>query len=204
VASDMGSRTGQAEARMNRSGLRPFLFTVVLYASLELLVTLISLYTRPQGSLVGVFRSADTIPLHLLYLFLGGVALGLLYVLVFRRFDLGLVLLIPTIVVLTDLDHLPSALGIDQPIRPTHSLIFVAVAFVLVATVIRRLDLSFAVMSGFFAHLAVDTGLFPPFSPVSFNYYTLGDYQPAFIALALSSALVAGYLGKRRTITVKR
>jgi len=203
VASDMESRTGQSEVRMNRSELRPVLLTVVLYASLDLLVTFISLYTQPKGGLVGVFRSADTIPLHLFFLALGGVALGLLSILVFRRFDLGLVVLIPSIVILTDLDHLPSALGIDQPIRPTHSLVFIAVAFVLVATVIRRPDLSFAVMSGFFAHLAVDTGLFPPFSPISFNYYTLGDYQPAFIALALSSALVAGYLGKRRTITVK-
>jgi hypothetical protein len=188
---------------MNRSELRPVFLTIVLYASLNLLVTLISLYTRPQGSLVGVFRSADTIPLHLVFLAIGGVALGLLSVLVFRRFDLGLVVLIPSVVVLTDLDHLPSALGIDQPIRPTHSLIFIAVAFVLVATVIRRLDLSFAVMSGFFVHLSVDTGLFPPFSPISFNYYVLGDYQLIFIVLALSSALVAGYLGKRRMITVK-
>ncbi|MDA4114488.1 MAG: hypothetical protein OK474_10625 [Thaumarchaeota archaeon] len=187
----------------NRSELRPVLLAVVLYGSLELLVTLISLYTRPPGSLVGVFRSVDTIPSHLFLLALGGVALGLLSGLAFRRLDLGLVLLILSVVVLTDLDHLPSALGIDQPIRPTHSLIFIAVAFVLVATVIRRLDLSFAVMSGFFAHLAVDTGLFPPFSPVSFNYYSLGNYQLVLIALALSSALAAGYLSKRRTITVK-
>ena len=189
---------------MNRSELRPVLLTIVLYASLDLLVTLISLYTRPPGSLVGVFRSLDTIPLHLFFLALGGVALSLLSVLVFRRFDLGLIVLIPSVVILTDLDHLPSALGIDQPIRPTHSFIFIAVAFVLVATVIRRLDLSFAVMSGFFAHLTVDTGLFPPLSPVSFTYYSLGEYQPVFIALAVSSALVAGYLGKRRTITVNQ
>jgi hypothetical protein len=189
---------------MNRSELRPVLLTIVLYASLDLLVTLISLYVRPPGSLVGVFRPVSLIPLHVFYLALGGVALSLIAGITYRRLDLGLVILIPSIVVLTDLDHLPSALGMVQPIRPTHSLVFVAVAFVLVATVIRRLDLSFAVMSGFFAHLTVDTGLFPPLSPISFDYYNLGDYQPVFIALAVSSALVAGYLGGRRTITVKR
>jgi hypothetical protein len=183
---------------MNRQDLRPVLLTIILYATLDLLFTWVSLYTRPPGSLIGLFRSADTIPSHLLLLAAGGVALGLISTLVFRRFDLGLLVLIPSVVVLTDLDHLPSALGIVQPIRPAHSFIFIALAFILVATVIRRPDLSFAVMSGFFAHLGVDTGLFPPLSPFSFDYYTLGNYQAEFLALALVSALTAGYLGKRR------
>ncbi len=187
---------------MVRLELRPVLSTIILYASLDLLFTIVSVYTCPAGSLVGVFRSADLIPLHLLALAAGGLALALLSLLVYRRFDLDQLILIPSVVILTDLDHLPSALGIEQPVRPAHSLIFVAVVFILVATVIRRPDLSFAVMAGFFAHLSVDTGLFPPYSPVTFDYYVLGNYQYAFVALALASTLMAGYLGRQRSTRV--
>ena len=186
---------------MVKSDLRPVLLTAVLYAALVLVFTIISLYTRPAGSLIGLFRSTDTIPSHLLLLAAGGLALGLLPSLILRRVDLGLVILIPSIVVLTDLDHLPSALGIDQPVRPAPSFIFIALAVILVAPVIKRPDLSFAVMSGFFAHLGVDTGIFPPFSPVSFDYYKLADFQVAFLGVALVSALIAGYLAKGRTIS---
>src|SRR5271155_4335020 len=107
---------------MVRLELRPVLFTIILYGALDLLFTVVSVYTRPAGSLVGLFRSADLIPLHLLALAAGGVALALVSMLVYRRFDLDLLILIPSVVILTDLDHLPSALGIDQPIRPAHSL----------------------------------------------------------------------------------
>ena len=184
---------------MNNQNLRPVLLTILLYASLALVFTGVSMVTRPPGSLVGVLRPLGEIPSHVLLLAAGGVALGLLATLGLRRFDLWLWVLIPSIVVLTDLDHLPSALGLVQPVRPVHSLVFLAVAFVLVATIIRRPDLAFAVMSGFFAHLGVDTGIFPPFSPLSFAYYELAGYQLEFLLLASASALVAGLLGRRRT-----
>jgi hypothetical protein len=175
--------------------------TIVLYASLVLLFTVISLYISPQASQTGTFRALAAIPPHLLTLIGGGAILGLLAFAVFRRLDL--VLLIPSVVVLTDLDHLPSALGIAQPIRPAHSIVFIVTAFVLVAIIIKRLDLSFAVMSGFFVHLSIDTGQFPPFSPLSFDYYVLGNYTIIFVGLALVSALVAGYLGKRMSSNIK-
>jgi hypothetical protein len=186
---------GRTRTDVARHSFIPVFQTIALYVSLVLIFTVISIYSSPQASETGTFRALSAIPPHVLALVAGGTVLGLLAFAIFRRLDL--VLLIPSVVVLTDLDHLPSALGIAQPIRPAHSIVFIVTAFVLVATIIRRLDLSFAVMSGFFIHLSIDTGQFPPFSPLSFNYYTLGNYQTVFVGLALASGLLAGYLGKR-------
>ena len=104
---------------------------------------------------------------------------------------------------MVDLDHLPVALGIAQPIRPAHSLVFLATAVVLMATIIKRPSLSFAVMSGFFAHLGIDSGVFPAFSPINFTYYPLADYSWAFLALAVASSLGAGYYSRKESTRTK-
>lgn len=185
--------------RLDRSAV----LSVLLFASLVLAFTVISLYVSPPASETGRFRALDAIPGHLLLLAAGGAAIGLLSVVAFRRLDLTLVIVIPVFAVLLDLDHLPSALGLAQPVRPAHSFIFLAVTFILMATVIRRMDLSFAAMSGFFAHVGIDTGVFAPFSPVSFDYYALAEYDWLLLALAVASALGAGYYGKKRSLAVK-
>jgi len=179
-------------------GERAILWTVIIYAAIVLTFTAISLLASPLGSQTGKFRELSAIPDHLLYLAAFGVVLGLLGSLLYRRLDLNLIVLIPVLVVITDLDHLPSALGIAQPIRPAHSLIFIITVIAVLALVIRRPDIEAATLSAFFAHLSVDTGLFPPFSPISFAYYELSEYQAAFVALAIIAALVAGFLGRRR------
>jgi len=184
---------------MNNQNFRPVILTIILYAVLALVFTAVSMVSRPSGTLVGVLRPLDEIPAHVFLLAAGGLALGFLASLGLRRFDIWLVILIPSVVVLTDLDHLPSALGLVQAVRPVHSFVFLAVSFVAVAMIIRRLDLSVAVMSGFFAHLGVDTGIFPPLSPLSFSYYHLGPFQVEFLAAASACALAAGLLGRRRT-----
>jgi len=175
--------------------LRPAAGALALYAALVLLFTLVSLHAAPPASQTGVFRPLAKIPVHVFELAAGGLALGLVAYAISRRLDV--VLLIPAVVVLTDLDHLPSALGLAQPIRPAHSILFVVAAFVLVATIIKRLDLSFAAMSGFFIHLSIDTGQFPAFSPLSFRYSELGSYVGLFLTAAVASALLAGYLARR-------
>ncbi len=143
----------------------------------------------------------STIPEHVLVLGGFGVVLGLAGSLLYRRLDWNLVVLIPVLVVLLDLDHLPIALGVAQPIRPVHSLIFLALVVIATALVVQRPDTVAAVVCGFFAHLSVDTGLFPAFSPISFDYYDLADYKPLIVAAAVISALIAGYMGKRRSQT---
>ena len=67
------------------------------------------------------------------------------------------------------------------------------------AMIIKRPDLSFASMSGFFAHVAIDTGVFAPWSPFSFDYQSLAGYRFDFVTLAVAAAVAAGYVAKRRS-----
>jgi hypothetical protein len=172
-------------------------WTVVVYTALDFAFTVISLWTSPPASQIGLFRTLSTIPEHLVFLAGFGVVLGLVGSVIYRRLDLNLLILIPVLIVVTDLDHFPSALGMAQPIRPAHSLIFLVVVIATLALVIRRPDIEAATVSAFFAHLSIDTGLFPAFSPVSFAYYKLSTYQPVMIVAAIVAALAAGYLGRR-------
>jgi hypothetical protein len=161
-----------------------------------LLFTMISLYTAPQDSQIGTFRPVSTIPSHVLILALLGLGLGLTISVAQGRLDLGIVILVPILVVLTDLDHLPAFLGLAQPIRPAHSVIFIVCTITLMAMVIRKTGVELASLSAFFAHLSVDTGIFPPFSPVSFQYYDLGGFRIPFLLAAVAFALGAGLLMK--------
>jgi len=181
-------------------GNRAILWTVLIYAGVELAFTILSLRTSAPGSQTGVFRQLSAIPNHLGDLVGFGIALGLLGSLVYRRLDLNLLVLVPVLVVLTDLDHLPSALGMSQPIRPAHSIIFIVAVVAILALVIRRPDIEAATVAAFFAHLSIDTGQFPAFSPVSFVYYDLSSYQFEMVASAIIAVLVAGYLGRRRAL----
>ena len=169
-----------------------------------LVFTAMSGGTSPVASQTGQFRTLSSIPEHLAFLGGFGVALGLVGSIIYRRLDTNLVILIPALVVLTDLDHLPSALGMSQPIRPAHSLIFIVMVVAILALTIGRPDIQAATVSAFFAHLSVDTGVFPAFSPISFAYYDLSAYQPEIIAAAIIAALLAGYLGRRHDIEKKK
>jgi len=172
-------------------------YAVVLYAVVVIGFTVVSLYVSPVEAQTGTLRPLEAIPDHLALLIVGGLALGLFSSALSGRLDLTLVVSIPVFVVLLDVDHLPSALGIAQPVRPAHSLIFVVLVFLLMATIIKRPDFAFAAMSGFFAHVGIDSGIFTPWAPVSFDYYTISDYRWPFLALAVVSAVAAGYYSRR-------
>jgi hypothetical protein len=164
----------------------------MVYGAMILLFTLISLYTAPQNSQMGTARPLPTIPSHELILGLLGLGLGLTASVFRRKLDLGLVILVPALVLMTDLDHLPAFLGLAQPIRPAHSFVFIVCTVAVMAIVIRKTGMVLASLSAFFAHLTVDTGVFPPFSPVSFQYYNLGEFRIPFLLTAVAFALAAG------------
>jgi len=186
-----GSKGHTTRHRLSRE-VRVFVAACVVYGAMVLLFTLISLFTAPKGSQTGTFRPVATIPSHELLLVLLGLGLGLAISAVRWKPDLTLLVLVPALVVLTDLDHLPSYFGLAQPIRPAHSIIFIVCTVALMATVIRRKDVELASLSAFFAHLSIDTGVFPPFSPVSFHYYDLGEFRAAFLLAAFVFAVAAG------------
>ncbi len=190
---------------MTSTTVRNSLIALGIYGGLVLLFTLISLQAKISPGDAGHFRSLDAIPSHLVLLASGGILLALVSSAVFKRLDVRLVVLIPSFVVLTDLDHLPSALDITQPIRPAHSFFFVLAAFVFIALATRDASLSFAALAGFFAHIGIDTGEFPFLSPFSFrDYYTSETLQIAFLVIGLASAIAAGYLSTKTTQSGER
>lgn len=171
--------------------------TCVIYAAMVLVFTAISLFTAPQGSQTGIFRPVSTIPYHEVLLILLGIGLGLAASVFLWGRNWAFVFLMPVLVVLTDLDHLPSYFKWAQPIRPAHSFIFILLTVALIAMVIRRRDVEFVSLSAFFAHLSIDTGVFPPFSPIDFTYYNLNEFRIPFLVAAVAFALGAGYVGRR-------
>lgn len=196
-AAHMGSEAGRSSRQRMNTGMRTLIGACVIYGAMVLLFTLISLYTAPQDSQIGTFRPLPAIPFHELILGLLGLGLGLAASAAVRKLDLGLVILVPALVVLTDLDHLPAYLGMAQPIRPAHSVIFIVCTVALMATVIRKTGVELVSLSAFFAHLSVDTGVFPPLSPVSFQYYGIGEFRIPFVFAAIAFALTAGLAMRR-------
>jgi hypothetical protein len=86
-----------------------------------------------------------------------------------------------------DVDHLPGVLGLAAMHRPAHDLVFVVVAVVLLYVVVGR---AAALTAGgaVLAHIAVDGGSFPLFSPLTTTRFLLPF--PAEVVLALSAALL--------------
>ncbi|HYC11591.1 MAG TPA: hypothetical protein VEC02_02895 [Nitrososphaerales archaeon] len=170
---------------------------VVVYAALILAFTVIGMAVAPPDAQVGAARPANDIPVHLSELLAFGLLLGAMSAVIGGIRGLPLVILAPMLVVLLDLDHLPAYIGLAQPIRPAHSFVFIAVAVVCTAIVLRRLDLELALLSAFTGHLAVDEGLFAPFSPLSYGYVLLDQYRLPLIACSLAAALLSGYFLRR-------
>jgi hypothetical protein len=174
------------------------LFVTVIYALIALLFTLAGVYLGPQASQVGSTRAEETIPGHVLELAGFGLLLGLCCMVVYGRKGLPFVFLTPVLTVLLDIDHLPAYLGYAQTIRPAHSLLFLAAALAVTAITIKALDIDLVVVSAFMGHLAVDTGLFAPFSPLSFQYFQLDPYKPVFAIGAVLCTLAAGAVLRTR------
>ncbi len=139
-----------------------------------------------------------SIPLHLGELAAFGLVLGMAGAVFYGRMGLHLVFLTPSLTVLLDLDHLPVYLGISQPIRPAHSLVFLAVVLAITAITIKAPEFELVVVSAFLGHMSVDTGLFPPFSPFTFDYYQIDPYRLLFALIAVLATVSAGAIVRRR------
>lgn len=191
-ATSAGNKTWPGSRQTVGIGVRTVVVACGIYGTVVLLFTLISLFVAPQNSQIGTFRPVSTIPFHELILGSLGLGLGLIASVARKQLDFGLIILVPAFVVLTDLDHLPALLGLAQPIRPAHSVIFILCVVAFMAMVIRRTDVELVSLSAFFAHLSVDTGIFPPYSPISFQDYNIVDFRIPFLFAAVAFALAAG------------
>ena len=178
--------------------VRDSLDVFAAFVALGLTFTAISLLASPLEVRVGTLRPLSTIPFHELDLIGTGLAISLIVMIGLRRLDLSSLLLSASFIVFLDLDHLPSALGIAQPIRPAHSFVFLALLLVILTFFFKKPAMvQLTVAASFLGHLAVDTGTFPLLAPLSYDYYSLSSVDLALYGFSLSIALLAGYLGRR-------
>jgi hypothetical protein len=179
--------------------LRDVLPPIAVIVALDLAVTVVFFALSGATARIGTLRPVNTIPAKGLELVLVGAAVGLVACLVERRIDASLLTLAVAFVGLIDADHLPSALGIAQPIRPAHTLAFLALEVVVLAAVFRgRPELPLLAAAAWFGHVAGDTGEFALFAPLSFAYGSLGDFRVLFAIISAVFALAAGYLVRRK------
>jgi len=178
--------------------VNPVILTAGTFAALVLVFTAISLLVSSSHDKVGVARALIEVPIHEVELGAVGALLGMLALGIYGKGGVAVGVLLPSLVILLDLDHLPSFLGASQPIRPAHSLVFLTMDVAITTIILRRVDFGLIVMSAFTGHLGVDTGLIPPFSPFSFSYFQLHEYSVPLIASSTILAFTAGYLMRRK------
>ena len=173
---------------------------ILAIVALDLALTIIFFGFSAPSTHIGTLRAEDTIAPKILQLTSVGLGLGILASLFSRAIDMRLVTFGLAFTLLLDLDHLPAFFGIDQPIRPAHSLTFLFIAFALLYLVAARgrpeIPVIFA--SAFFGHIAADSGVFAFLAPISFNYASLDEFKIPFAILAVCLAIWSGYLKSKR------
>lgn len=169
---------------------------ILVFVALNLAVTGLYLVLSSPPSRLGTLRPSGSIPPKLAELVAVGLAVGLVACLPKRKLDYSMVFLALVFVALLDLDHLPAFLGVVQPIRPSHSLSFLALEAGSLALIVRRTNVVVIAVAAWLAHVAGDTGVFAVFAPFSFSYYSLSAYALPLAALAGAFALLAGYSGR--------
>ena len=174
------------------------LLTAGIFSALVLAFTAISLLVSSPDDQVGGARSPSDIPLHEVELGAAGALLGVFALGIYGRGGIAVALLLPALVILLDLDHLPVFLGAAQPIRPAASLVFLTFDVAMTTIILRRVDFGLIVMSAFTGHLGVETGLIPPFAPFSFSYFELNAFSIPLLTISTILAFTAGFLMRRR------
>jgi hypothetical protein len=172
---------------------------ILVFGAITLIVTFLFTLLSDPSARVGGIRPENTIAPKLLELAAGGALLGCLASLAERKADINLIILSVFFVMLVDLDHIPAALGIPEPIRPAHSISFIVITSFALFLVFRgKIHLPLIALSSFLGHIAADTGLFAPFAPISFEYLTFNRFDFYFIATAaVFFAIIAGSLKRR-------
>ena len=179
--------------------LREVILPIAVIVALDLSVTVVFFAMSGATARIGTLRPVSTIPDKGLELVLVGAAVGFVACAAERRIDLSLLTLAVAFVGLIDADHLPSALGIAQPIRPAHTLAFLALEVVILAAAFRgRPEVPLLAVATWFGHVAGDAGEFALFAPFSFAYSSLGDFRVLFAIVSALFALATGYVVRRR------
>jgi hypothetical protein len=118
-------------------------------------------------------------------------------------FLLGCLTLDPVLIALTtlfsvsiDADHVFQLLRVSYLPRPAHSLIFLAALLGLLWLRYKRRDLILASTSAFLGHIALDSSVFPLFSPIYFHYFAIPGWTDA-VLIAAAAILNAAHAYQR-------
>ncbi|MGH2638519.1 MAG: hypothetical protein ACRDF4_04455 [Rhabdochlamydiaceae bacterium] len=176
--------------------------SIIAFVAIDLALTLIFFGFSSASAHVGTLRPEATIAPKVLELAAVGAGVGLIASLASRAFDFSFVTFGAAFMVLLDLDHLPSVFGIDQPIRPAHSLAFLAITVVVLYFIAGRSrpEVPVIATATFMAHIASDTGVFAFYAPISFSYISLNEFRVPLAIGAVCFAIIAGYLKSTRRL----
>jgi hypothetical protein len=178
---------------------------ILVFLAIDAGLTVLFFQTSAPSVHIGTLRPVYSIPPKLLELASVGAGLGLIASLMQRRIDLGIIALSAAFTSLLDLDHLPSALGIAQPIRPAHSIAFACLAvLILWITFRKRPEVPLIFIAAFLGHIAADTGVFAILAPFTFHYYSLDALKIPIAVCAVAFAAFAGYAKPRRQVVISK
>ncbi len=182
-----------------RTWLKEAIPPILVVLLLDLAITAALILVSGKAVKIGTFRPAQTVPPKLVELGAVGLAVGAVATLARGRLDPTLLTLGVAFVALIDADHLPSLFKVAQPIRPAHTVAFLALeAGVLYVAFPRKGEVPLMAVAAFFGHLAGDTGVFAPLAPLSFDYTSLSAYDLPMAVGAVAFAVAAGYVRRRR------
>ena len=173
--------------------------SILVFLGVNILLTLLFFKFTGQSVQIGTLRPESSIAPKIAQLALVGLGVGLVASLARRKLDTTFLTLGIAFTVLLDFDHLPSIFGMPQPIRPDHSVGFIAVTLILLYFVNKkRPEIVPLAAASFMAHLAADTGIFGILAPFSFHYYSLAAFKMPLAISAVALAVVAGHLAYLR------
>ncbi len=172
-----------------------FIGPIVIFVVLVLTFTFLAVSTYNASEPLGTLRRFSSLLPKVFQLVAFGGLLSIVATIGMKRVRSNILVYPPLFLILLDLDHLPSLFGIDQPIRPAHSLIFLLISLIAIfAFESRRPAIPLTLMSSFLGHLGVDSPLFPLFAPISSELYSFSTIIS--MTLVLSSIILAMISGR--------
>ena len=111
---------------------------ILVFIVVDLALTMIFLGYSSPSSHIGTLRPVASIAPKVLALATVGLGVGLIASFARRTLDPNLITFGIAFTTLLDLDHLPSVFGVEQPIRPAHTLTFLTIIVFLFYLVVAR------------------------------------------------------------------
>jgi len=168
---------------------------LILFAATDLVFTALNLQIFGTSHSSGSLRPLTTVLPKIAQLAIAGAALGALASSPSRHLNWEFLTASMGFTILVDLDHVPVVLGMQQPIRPSHSILFLMIAVFVIQLLTRKRHLSALATSAFLSHLALDKPLFPLIAPLSPTLFEYGiDVQVGLAALSAGLALLSGLM----------